>query len=121
MVFNDEGRPVEALAVVEKALRLNQRNPFIPFELLRAYRRLGRWQEGLAALKSYVALHPDDLEGHLGLCIADVELGRAQDARLQAAEVMRLNPQFKVRNPEETPLSTDARHFDADLRMAGLQ
>jgi hypothetical protein len=56
------------------------------------------------------------------LAIAYAELGRNREARAQAAEVMRLDPQFKLPPPELVPMKDPvlAKRFDADLRKAGL-
>jgi hypothetical protein len=57
------------------------------------------------------------------LAMAYSEIGREQDARSQASEIMRLNPEYKLPAPEgfftKTPML--APRYLADLRRAGLK
>ncbi len=100
-------RPAEALAAVEKAMRLDPRNH-------------DRY------LSQLLAVHPDIYWAHLDLAIADIELGHDDAARAEAAEVLRLNPQFilemvcRTVGPKGKVLAENVR-FSADLRKAGLK
>jgi hypothetical protein len=58
---------------------------------------------------------------HLSLIKAYVDLGREEDARAEAAEVMRMSPQFTLAS---VPLARDAgfnKRLRDDLRKAGLK
>jgi hypothetical protein len=81
-----------------------------------------RLSEAIVAFKRHAASYPTDFSSHVGLAIAYTELGRDQDARAEAAEVMRLNPQFTLLPPEK--MSKDiasAKRGYADLRKARLK
>ena len=91
------GRPEEALQMVEQALR---RKPAIVDENLAnigaAYYLAGRPEEAIAPLKQYLSRYPNILGAHLVLAAAYSELGREAEARAEAAEVLRLNPNFSL-------------------------
>ena len=63
---------------------------------------------------------------HTGLAVDYIELGRDDAARAEAAEVLRLNPQyslemiFRTVGPKGKVLAENVR-WSADLRKAGLK
>jgi tetratricopeptide (TPR) repeat protein len=82
---------------------------------------MGKYMEAVPLFKSSIALYPNILVSHMGLAAAYIELGRTDDARAEAAEVMRLNPQFKLPPPDKFPykdLASNKRF--SDLPKAGL-
>jgi tetratricopeptide (TPR) repeat protein len=119
------GRPEEAVAIAEQALR---RTPFVADGHLNrvgaAYDLAGQPEEAIAPLKQYLARYPNILGAHLTLAAVYSELGREAEARTEAAEVLRINPQFsleihKQREPIKDPAVLE-RHLAA-LRQAGLK
>jgi len=89
-----------------------------------AYYLAGRPEEAIAPLKQYLSRYPNILGAHLTLAAVYSELGRAAEARAEAAEVLRLNPQFSLevhrqREPIKDPARLE-RHLAA-LRQAGLK
>ena len=58
----------------------------------------GRLGEAVSAYRKGLLLAPDYYYGHLGLAAAYVFLGRDKEARVEAAEVLRINPQFSLDN-----------------------
>ncbi|MBI3757589.1 MAG: tetratricopeptide repeat protein [Deltaproteobacteria bacterium] len=119
------GRSEEALQMVEQALR---RKPFIvDLHLINvgiAYYLAGKPEEAVAPLKQYLARYPGQLGAHLNLAAVYSELGREEEARAEAAEVLRLNPKFSLEvHKERVPIKDPAmleRHIAA-LRKAGLK
>jgi tetratricopeptide (TPR) repeat protein len=91
-----------------------------------SYDGLGRYQDSINALKGFVALYPDNFWAHLWLAIDYIELGRDDAAQAEAAEVLKLNPQFNLEmvfrtvGPKGKVLAEQAR-WSADLRRAGLK
>ena len=84
----------------------------------------GRPEEAIAPLKQYLSHYPNILGAHLTLAAVYSELGREAEARAEAAEVLRINPQFslevyKERVPIKDPVALE-RHVAA-LRKAGLK
>ena len=75
-------------------------------------------------LKQYLTRYPNILKAHLTLTAVYSEVGRDAAARAEAAEVLRLNPQFslevhKQREPIKDPALLERQL--AALRKAGLQ
>ena len=95
------GRFEEAIALIKKAMRLN---PCYPAYYLRMVAHnsflAGRYEEALEANKQ--VLEHDQKGGylsffaHLGLSAVYMELGREEEARAHAAEVLRINPKFSL-------------------------
>jgi len=119
------GRPAEAVGMAEQAMR---RKSVIPDEYLSnvgaAYYLAGQTAGAIAPLKRYLTRYPNHLGAHLTLAAVYSELGREAEARAEAAEVLRLNPQFslavhKQRAPIKDPAVLE-RHLAA-LRQAGLK
>jgi len=91
------GRPEEAITLYQKAIRLN---PFGPSSLYRdfgnALRNTGRFEEAVSAYKKAIQIAPDNILAHLGLAGTYSMMGRESKARLEAAEVLRINPKFSL-------------------------
>jgi adenylate cyclase len=88
----------EAISYFKKSLRLNPTFPFSQClnNLGSAYRFLGRYDEAIAAYKKLFQFAPDHLPGHANLAATYVMAGREEDARGEAAEVMRIDPKFSL-------------------------
>jgi tetratricopeptide (TPR) repeat protein len=119
------GRSEEAVRMVEQALR---HKPLIADSHLSSvgatYYLAGRPEEAVVPLKQYLARYPNILGAHLTLAAVYSELGREAEARTEAAEVLRINPQFSLEvHKERAPIKDPAmleRHITA-LRKAGLK
>jgi TolB-like protein/class 3 adenylate cyclase/Tfp pilus assembly protein PilF len=91
------GRPEEAIPLFQKAIRLN---PFGPawyfFNLGNALRDAGRFEEAVSAHKKALQRSPDSLLTHVFLTATYSMMGREKEACAEAAEVLRINPEFSV-------------------------
>ncbi len=125
-VLSRVGRPQEAVGMVEQALRRKSRAA--PDQHLyivgAAYALAGRPEEAIAPLKQFLTRYPNILGAHLTLAAVYSELGREAEARAEAAEVLRLNPQFflevhRQREPLKDPALLERQL--AALRKAGLK
>ena len=118
------GRPEEAIASVKKAIRINPIAPAFYFTRLgRAYRDTGRYEEAIAELKKAINRTPDNLFAHIELAAAYSLSGRDEEARAEAAEVLRIQPKFSVeRFAKKLPYKNqaDRQHLIDSLRKAGL-
>src|SRR5262249_54957573 len=123
LALNADGRPGDAVLAVQKAIRLDPAmGDFFARELGFDYLAMGRFPGAIVAFKRHAASYPTDFYSHVGLAIAYTELGRDQDARTEAAEVMRLNPRFTLVSPEKIGKDVAmAKRGNADLRKAGLK
>jgi tetratricopeptide (TPR) repeat protein len=89
-----------------------------------AYTVAGRYEEAWAPLQRFLSRYPNILPVHLMLAAVYSELGQTAEAQKEAAEVLRLNPNFslemhKQRMPIKDPAVLE-RHLAA-LRKAGLK
>jgi adenylate cyclase len=98
----NQGRPVEALAAAEKAVRLDSQDPAVFLIRGILYNQLGRAERSAVDLKRYVALDPNTIFGIFGHAVlADdyAVLGHEDALRREAAEVERilvLEPDFST-------------------------
>jgi adenylate cyclase len=122
-LINDR-RPEEALRAAQRAMRLDPASrDFYAYAAGNAYSSMGRYQDAVKHFKRTVTAHPNMLVAHLGLVGAHVELGREQEARAEAVQVMRISPQFTV-PPPTTCWTKDVawnKHMQDELRKAGLK
>jgi adenylate cyclase len=125
LVLSYMGKTEAALEAAAQALRLK---PEVADEHLgsvgTAYATAGRPEEAIAPLRQFLARYPNILNHHLTLAAVYSELGQEAEARAEAAEVLRLNPQFSLEvHKQRTPIKDPAvleRHLAA-LRKAGLK
>jgi adenylate cyclase len=118
-------KPVEALAMIKKAIRLNPFPPNIYFQYLgSAYRMTGQYEEAIVAFKKALIGEPDNLFAHFGLVVTYSLLGRDGKARAEAAELLRIAPNFSLDHISKTFPSKNRvgleRTIDV-LRKAGLK
>ena len=124
IILNKSGQPEQALERIRKAMRLC---PVYPVWFLSALgqvsRAMDRADEAIDAYTEWTSRDPDSLEGHIGLAEILGEVGRTEEAKVLAAEVLRINPDFSIgeyignlafRDPAEIT------RFEQGLRLAGL-
>ena len=124
-VLSYMGRTEDALEAAAQALRLK---PAIADDHLdsvgTAYAVAGRYEEAVTPLQRYLSRYPNILAAHLTLAAVYSELGKEAEARAEAAEVLRLNPNFSLEvHKQRVPIKDPAvleRHIAA-LRKAGLK
>ncbi len=119
------GKPQEAIGFVEKAERLDPRYR-VGWETVRgaAYVVIGRYADAIPIFKAFFVLQPNGEWEHVWLAIAYAELGREQEARGAAAEIIRLSPQFSLKAEKERMALQDQgleERYLNDLRKAGLK
>jgi adenylate cyclase len=119
------GRPEEAIPLLQKAIR---RDPFGPASIYNEFghvlRDAGRLEEALAAYKKAIQISPDHFAAHVGLVVTYIWMGRENEARAVAAEVLRINPKYSVDYTSKTMFYKDQSfndRFVAALRKAGLK
>jgi adenylate cyclase len=90
-------RSTEAIPFIEQAIRLDPYPSAITFRHLgNSYRKAGRYEEAVNAFEKAVHGNPDDIFAHIALAITYIELGREEEARAEAKEVMRIHPKFSI-------------------------
>jgi len=93
-----------------------QVRPFRPHPLWMA----GRFEETVLEFKKALQDAPDNLFAHLGLAGTYGLMGREEEARAEAAEVLRINPKFSLDNFAKI-VPKDQSDFINALRKAGLK
>jgi adenylate cyclase len=123
-VLTRVGRPQDAIAQMKKAMRLNPLSPhWYAWFLGLAYYHAGQYEEAIVALKPLLHLLGWDTVS-LRLAASYAQLGRLDEARAQAAEVLKLNPDFSIATFSKTEAyknPSDLEHFLDGLRKAGLK
>jgi len=85
---------------------------------------MGKYDEAVRVFKRLLQAHPDHFLGNLLLTETYSMMGRMEDARAQAAEVLRINPKYtvedgekrsRIKNPDDRKRLVDA------ARKAGLK
>jgi adenylate cyclase len=119
------GRPEEAIPLLQKAIR---QNPFGPASIYNAFgdvlRDAGRFEESVSAYKKAIQIAPDHFNAHVGLVVTYTWMGRENEARATAAEVLRINPKYSVDYAAKTFFYKDQSFNNkivAALRKAGLK
>jgi adenylate cyclase len=117
------GRPEEAIPLQEKAIRLNPLGPSQVYgDLGLALRLTGRLEEAVFYKKA-IERAPNDFWFHANLAVTYIMMGRDEEARASAAEVLRINPKFTLELYAKRSLVKDRSVIDKAidaLRKAGL-
>src|SRR5216683_2615019 len=124
-IMDFSGKPAGAVSLAEKAMRLDPRNPEgYLIEEGWSYTQMRRYKEALPILKRVLTRYPNNLGAHQLLVVDYTELGREDEARAEAAEVLRISPHFSLdmwrqRSPQKNRALLE-RNL-ADARKAGLK
>jgi len=115
----------EAIQYTEEAIRLDPfpHNTYF-VQLSVCYRFVGRYEDALAQLRKAHKLAPNSLFVNIGLTHTYATLGRMEEARAAAADVLRLHPKFSLENYAKTIYFKDQSATDfiiGGLRKAGLK
>ena len=121
-VLYKAGQYEAAVQELEQAMR---RDPMAGTWVLRflggAYSFTGLHDEAIATLKKAIQKAPNDYLSRLGIIRAYIFADRQEEAEAEAAEVLKLNPEFSVENFAKIYTGKDkGRSLDA-LRRAGLK
>jgi len=124
--LNYLGKPQEAIVHFKIAMRYS---PIYPFwydsHLGLSYHLTGQYEKAIDALKKAIERGPDSVWfPHVRLAAVYSDLGREEEARAQAEEVLRIKPDFSVENyAKANPFKDSAivEHRKELLRKAGLK
>jgi adenylate cyclase len=124
-ILNRSGKPAESIPFAEKAARRDPRNrDLYEFDIGLAYLVMGRYEEAIPFFKKNLVHYPNNMSAHYWLVIAYSELNREEEARAEAAEVLRISPHFSVEVAKErSPLrdQTLVARFGNDMHKEGLK
>jgi tetratricopeptide (TPR) repeat protein len=123
-ILNKCGEPELAVERIRKAMRLSPVHPTWFMHILGEACRLGgKNDEAIVAYRALVSRQPDALVGHISLAAIFGEMSQLENAKMSAAEVLRINPKFSTRNYVDGLSYSDpaeAVRFEQGLRNAGL-
>ena len=124
-IYSCVDRPEEAIPLVEQAMRLNPHYPAsYPMSLGLAHTHAGRYEEAIPILKRALTRNADHQTAHSMLAGIYMHLGREEEARAEAAEVLRINPTFTLARARQAWPMKDPQMLErslAALRKAGLE
>jgi adenylate cyclase len=118
------GRVEESIPEYKKAIRLNP----IPtsaysWSLGLSYAYMGQYEEGITWCEKAVRQEPNDLLARMMMTVVYSLSGRDEEARIQAAEVLRIQPKLTLKKFEKKltyKKKADREKFISALRKAGL-
>jgi len=123
-VFYSVGQPAKAIEIAKAQMRLDPFHPhFAPLIAGIAYYLLKEYQEAQRWLREATGRAPNHQYGHAFLAAAYAQLGRVEDARAEAAEVLRVNSQYTLGTQKQVSIlkrAEDSDHLIDGLRKAGL-
>ena len=119
------GRSEESIPMFQKAIRLDPVGTTgLYLNFGHALRVTGRLEEAVAAYKKALQRAPDNIFAHVNLTVTYIMMGREEEARAEAAEVLRINPKFSVDNYAKLLTNKDQSSIDnqiSAMRKAGLK
>ncbi len=125
LIYAYAGQAENAMLCYERAMQMN---PFAPLwlrnNLAWAYLRTRRLDEAASAFNTVIRRDPGFVRALIGLASVQSRLGRFDDARTTADEVMRLDPLFTVDGWAVRQPTADAAWIEQvkdDLKKAGLK
>jgi adenylate cyclase len=124
LVLTWAGRAEEGMRYLQHAIRLNPFAPAIFFNNLAvAYRDAGQYEKAIEECKKALQREPNTQFPYIHMAISYIRLGREQEARTAAAEILRINPKFSLERYAKTlPFTkTVADRIVEDLRKVGLK
>ncbi len=124
-VLNYLEHPAEAIDFARYAVRLTPVHPpMYPAILATAYHGCGRHEEAIVAAKAAIGIDERNVDPYLILVAANAALGHTEEARLAAANVLKLKPDFSLAAFAESQPYKEQQHLDRllmQLKMAGLE
>jgi len=124
LVLTWAGRVEEGIPYLQHAIRLNPFAPAIFFNNLAvAYRDSGQYEKAIEEAKKALQREPNTQFPYIHMAISYIRLGREEEARAAAAEILRINPKFSLeRYAKMLPFTQPvADRIVEDLRKAGLK
>jgi adenylate cyclase len=124
-IMDESRKPADAVGFAEKAMRQdpNERYVYL-FNVGWSYTQMKRYAEAIPILKLYLAHYPNNFAARANLIIDYTELGREQEARTEAAELVRTSPNFSIEGLARRSVQADQVYQNrlyADLRKAGVK
>jgi len=119
------GRCAEAIPILQKAMRLSPIPPTVCMSALaQCYRTTGQYEEAIALFRRILQKEPNQLPAQVQIVVALMQAGKEDEARAEAAKVLRIDPKFSVESFARRLPYKDQKVIDdlvSALRKAGLK
>jgi len=116
-----DGRWEESIPQYKKAIRLNPIPPnMYLYSLGLSYGMTGQYDEAITWCEKAVRQAPDSLYARIMMTVVYSLSGRDEEARAEAAEVIRIQPKYSIKKSRYKG-KTDRERFNGALRKAGLK
>jgi adenylate cyclase len=119
------GRSEEAIPLFQKAVRLDPVGTTgLYLNFAHALRVVGRLEEAISAYRKSIQREPNNIFAHLGKAATHIMMGQEEEARAEAAEVIRINPNFSLDSLARSLPFKEQSMVDSyinALRKAGLK
>jgi adenylate cyclase len=119
------GRCAEAIPIFQKAMRLSPIPPYLCLQILAwCYYNTRQYEEAIALQRRILQKEPNQLPTQLGLTAALIQAGKEDEARAEAAKVLRIDPKFSVESYARRLPYKDQKVIDdlvSTLHKAGLK
>jgi Tfp pilus assembly protein PilF len=89
-----EGKPEEALQVLNEALQMNPEDEDVHYNLGLAYTRLGKYEEAVKQYEEALRIFPDYVEAHNNLGNLFMRLGKTEPAIAQFELAVKIMPDY---------------------------
>lgn len=123
-ILNFSGLPEQAVPLAQQAIRLSPlAQTFYPEVLAHAYYLCGRLEEAIEAAHRTLRLAPDSVDARVLLVVCLLGTGRVEAARKAAAELLAVDPSFRIRRFERCQPYRDPfvlARLTGSLREAGI-
>jgi len=118
-------RCAEAIPILQKAMRLSPIPPYVCLaSLAQCYRTTGQYEEAIALYRRILQKEPNQLPAQVQFVVALIQAGKEEEARAEAAKVLRIDPKFSVESFAKILPAKDQKVIDdivVALHKAGLK
>lgn len=122
--LNVGGSPKQGLAAIRQATKLNPRKPFFyVWTEGQSHYLLGNYEEAARLLEQVIVSNPQFPAAHKLLAATYIELGRVEDAKWAAAELLTIATEFNLASEKASAPYTDEAvrlRYIENLRKAGV-
>jgi adenylate cyclase len=116
------GEPARAIEVLEVNTRLDPFQPWAFYHMSVAHYMLRHYGEAVRWLREGASRLPNQQAAHAMLACAYAQAGQLEEARTEAAEVLRINPGFTIESCWKPILVLVHKHLeDLEHRLDGLR
>jgi adenylate cyclase len=119
------GKWEESIPEYKKAIRLNPIPPnMYLWSLGLSHCWMGQYEEAITWGEKAIRQEPNSLFAHVAMAVTYALSGRDEEAQVEAAEVLRINPKFSVKKYEKRASfkkKADNERYIGAMRKAGLK